>query len=79
MSEYLQLSIQRMATLLKNGALAIEARERIASFICTMRIFLAEVSCYMKDWKQAMDVIEVWARYHCGLLLTSSLSGRRWQ
>ncbi|KAI0085689.1 meiosis protein SPO22/ZIP4 like-domain-containing protein [Irpex rosettiformis] len=57
-SEYIRASLRRMEVLSDNKVLTGETRERISSFIRTMHIFLAEVSCYMKDWKQTMEVIE---------------------
>ncbi|KAI0802995.1 hypothetical protein BC629DRAFT_1284035 [Irpex lacteus] len=39
-------------------SVTVEIRERVNSFICTMRTFQVEASCHMKDWKQTTEVIE---------------------
>jgi hypothetical protein len=58
-SEHIRSSLGLFEKLLEDRSLHGEARERLNSFLHTMRIFHAEVLCYMKDWKEVTNLIQV--------------------
>ncbi|KAI0697156.1 hypothetical protein BC835DRAFT_1413864 [Cytidiella melzeri] len=70
-SEHIELSLRRMRKMLDDKVLSGEARERVISFLHTVRIFHAEVSCHLKDWKQTLRVIE--NAVHCDTTGTDTL------